>query len=246
MRWQRLLLPAIALFSLFFVAAAEYGRLDIAGANKRGFVAAIKGTIVAALKDPLSLLAKRSPGSRNPGALHLTKSGAGPHERVLSEVRERSPVPDLTPEVDNPTFTDNAAGIASSPGTPPVDFADNQVGGSPIQTAFNSPLGFPGILTGPAGFPGGAGTPPGESSSPNTPGNPGTSDIPAGGPSSPINTQSGNPGAPGQPPGVPNGPPGNVPPPATAIPEPATWVLMIFGLLAVLVAMRRIKSRRTA
>lgn len=50
------------------------------------FAEASKAVIVAAVTDPLSLFAARSPGERGEGALYSTK---GPHERVLSAVRER-------------------------------------------------------------------------------------------------------------------------------------------------------------
>ncbi|HTO40097.1 MAG TPA: PEP-CTERM sorting domain-containing protein [Rhizomicrobium sp.] len=50
------------------------------------FAETSKAVIIAALTDPLSLFAARSPGERGAGALFSTK---GPHERVLSAVRER-------------------------------------------------------------------------------------------------------------------------------------------------------------
>jgi hypothetical protein len=65
--------------------------------------------IVAALRDPMSVFAARSPGARLPGALYQTKPKLAaaprkrrrptrlvPHERVLSNVRSRSAPPAAT------------------------------------------------------------------------------------------------------------------------------------------------------
>jgi len=75
-----------------------------------------RAAFAAAVKDPLSLLAQRSPGERAPGAKHSTKppriAQAGPvvpRERVLPSVRERAP--DISP----------AAAAAPEAGLPVVD-----------------------------------------------------------------------------------------------------------------------------
>jgi hypothetical protein len=247
-----MLLLAPALLSLFFMAAAEYGRETTAGAGTGGVVAAIKSRIVAALKDPLALLAERSPGGRTPGPLHLTKPNAGPHERVLAQVRERDPAPDSTPATDDPVFAGNAPATTSFPG----DLSQGSGLSPGIPATFNTPLGFPGIGAA-AANPGGGGTLPGDPGTPSTPGDPGgltntqpgdpgIPDPPPGDPGNPTGTPPGDPGTPGAPPGDPGGPTGGTPPPTTAIPEPATWALMILGLLAVGTTMRRQERKRAA
>ena len=172
--------------------------------------------IIAALKDPLSLFADRSPGARRPGALLASKKG-GPRERVLSTVRDRPQAGDGPPAADNPIFAAAPPAFESSsdsppPGVPPAS-------GPPFS---GTPFLFPGPPRGappsgippegvpPGGIPPG-GTPPGET----PPGG-----IPPGGP------PPGGP-PPGEPP--PGGPPGTPPIP---IPEPATWTMMLLGLLA--------------
>ena len=215
-RWQRALLLVSALLSLFFVAAAEFGRSNTSGTSKEGIFAALKEHVVTALRDPIAILADRSPGRRGPGALHLTKSGAAPHERVLSQVRERPVVIDLPPAAVAPLFADNAPAVASPPGVPPEDFANGQSSGSFFPTFINTPFGFPGIAT-------------------STPNNSGDTDTPTGGADVP-------PGGTDTP-GVPGGP--DTPPPTITLPEPATWLLMILGL-AVFITMRRREGLRTA
>jgi PEP-CTERM motif len=217
-------------------------------------VSALKAKVFAALNDPFALLAERSPGSRSPGPLHLTKSSAGPHERVLAQVREREPVASV-PGVDKPVFLDNPATIASTPGVLPGGFSNAQDTGSPNPTFINTPLGFPGIPTTAGDSPSGIGM---------SPSNPGGTDTPFGipGGTDPPDTNSGgtdtsfdNPGGtdpppigPGSidsPPGSP-GTSGSTTPPIIAVPEPATWALMILGLLGVFVIVRWRKTKRTA
>ena len=165
-RWRhRLFLLALGILSLFFVAAGEFGRSSALGANRAGIVAALKGKMVAALEDPLSLLARRSPGGRGPGALHLTKSGALPHERVLSQVRQRAPAPVLVPVADTPIFAENAPDIVPPPIAAPPIILPEAAPVAPADTSlmpmFVMPLGFPGIPGGGTDIPGGPGTPPG-------------------------------------------------------------------------------------
>ena len=208
----------LALFGLLFVTAGEYGGSDAIGASK--VVAALKSRMVAALDDPLSLLAKRSPGGRGRGALQLTKSAALPHERVLSQVRQRIPAPALVPATEAPVLADNAPDIAA--GIPPAPIVTPEApGATPIEGSlmplFATPLGFP-------GSPGGA-SGPGFSDSPGGPGNPST---PPGGSDTP-----------------PGGSTTGSPSPTFTVDEPATWLLMILGL-AVLFMMRRMEISRTA
>jgi hypothetical protein len=235
-RRRRALLLAPVLLSLFFGAAAEYGLRDIRSADKEGIFPALKGIIVAALKDPFALFDERSPGSRSPGALYLTKSSTGPHERVLSQVREREPAPDLTPGADNPVFADSVPAVASPPVAVSGDLPNGQDSVSHFPSFINTPPGFPGIPAASGGSPGGTDTAPGGPGGIDTPpGNPGGTDTPPGGP-----------GGTDTPPGNRGGTPGDTPPPTIAIPEPATWALMILGLLSVLLIVRRHENRRTA
>lgn len=239
-RRQPLLLLALALLSLFFVAAGEYARSATPGAGKGGIVAALEGPVIAALQDPLALLARRSPGHRGPGALHLTKSAAGPHERVLAGVRQRDLAPDLAPAPGAPVIIDIAPDAVAAPIAAPGGGADTGPVNGSLMPALVTPVAFPGIagLPGPAAVnsagPGAApgGTTPG---GPGSPGGPGTSPGSPGGP----------PGSPGTPPGSPGGPSAGTPPPTITVREPATWLLMILGLVVLLV-MRRFEFGRTA
>src|SRR5262249_37534499 len=90
-RWARTLLLVPLLIGLFFVSIAELGHPAAGKARRSG--------IIAALADPLSLFAARSPGERGEGALLSTKPG-GPAERVLSEVRDRDPAAAGDPPAD--------------------------------------------------------------------------------------------------------------------------------------------------
>jgi PEP-CTERM motif len=123
-RWKRTLLLAPVLVGLFFVAVAEHSGLAINKMSAAG--------IIAALKDPLTLFAERSPGGRGSGALLPTKSKPGPHERVLSAVREREPPLGIPSGVDNPVFTVTPGGLATSNALPGDDpLPGDQVAGSP-------------------------------------------------------------------------------------------------------------------
>ena len=210
------------------MAAAEYGGSTTQGAGKEGIVAALRGGIATALRDPIALFAERSPGSRVPGALHLTKPGAGPHERVLSEVRERPVVLDLPPAAVEPLFADNPPEIAPHPSVLPEDTTAGEIGDSFFPTFVNSPFGFPLSPTSATDNPGGTDVPPG---------GPGSGDIPPGRPGGFITPPGGT-----DTPGSPGGP--DTPPPTIALPEPSTWLLMILGL-AVFITMRRREGRRT-
>jgi len=67
------------------VSMAETSPVAVGKASEGG-----RGGLMAALKDPLSLFAERSPGERGSGALLSTKPDK-PEERVLSTERERTP-----------------------------------------------------------------------------------------------------------------------------------------------------------
>jgi hypothetical protein len=133
---KRIGLLVLTLMSLAVVEVTK----EVSSANGKARLASIK----AALKDPLNLFAERSPGERGLGALLSTKSSRGPHERVLSEVRDRDVPTDMLPGVDTADFNpipgdppDSAIpGIATSPG--------NQPFGSSPSTPFFPGAGFPG------------------------------------------------------------------------------------------------------
>lgn len=196
-----MLAPLLA--GLFFAAVAGSGDPATGKATKAA-------AILAALKDPLSLFAERSPGGRGAGALLSTKpdklaalADPGPEERVLSQVRDRDPdfggMPALT-GLDDPAFAPDP-GVNGLPG-----------GGLPD-----------------GGFPGGGGGGPSGLFSPDF--IPGGGGPPGGGPPG-----SGPPGS--GPPGT--DPPGEgIPPVTSAVPEPATWAVMILGFFAVGAAARR-------
>jgi len=91
-----------------------------------------RAAFAAAVKDPLSLLAQRSPGERAPGAMHSTKppriAQAGPvvpRERVLPSVRERapeiSPAAAAAPEAGLPVV-EAPVEVAEAGPTPPTPF----------------------------------------------------------------------------------------------------------------------------
>jgi hypothetical protein len=243
--WRRRLAIGLALLAIAFLAVAEHARSDIADPGKRGIIAALKGRIVAALEDPLALLDERSPGRRGPGALHLTKSGARPHERVLADVRQREPGPDLAPGAEPVALVDIAPAAVAPPAAPPRDSTGIGGDGYLMPGIIGAPLGFPEF---PGAFPGGPAI---LGMLPGTAGNPGSPNAPpgtGGGPNLPPGN-TGNPDSPNSPPGNADTPPGGSPPgggsPTTiSIPEPATWLLMTLGLI-VLLAMRRPGLGRT-
>ena len=103
------------------------------GALRRGAVAIAE----EAIRDPMGLLAMRSPGSRAAGALfqtkqrHVAKRAMGPHERVLSQERAPEPAPSLAPEInlpaelaDEPPVTDGPQIVL--PGTTPTTIVTPQ------------------------------------------------------------------------------------------------------------------------
>jgi len=202
-------LLASALAGLVFVGVVEY--CDPA------FSKVAMAEIGAALEDPLTLFAERSPGGRGARVLISIK---GPHERVLSTVRERPHV--IPPGLDSFVFAAAPEAVASIPMVPP------QYDTQPLDRIFGPPpfAFFPGGI--PQGLVPGA--PP---STPILPpiGPPTGPDIP------PIIVGPPPPGTP-VPPSVPE-----TPPPVTIVlPEPATWATMILGLFAIGLR-RRVRSR---
>jgi hypothetical protein len=218
MRWKRSLLLVLALAGLFFIALAEDG----GPASSK----AITSEIIALLNDPLNLLDERSPGGRGSRVLLSIK---GPHERVLSTVREReSPIP---PVVDNPAFATPEA-VASIPMIPPEYETppSDQLIGSPSFPSFNptTPLDYPNIAAG------GAPTPNVPVAPAVSSGGAPTSQAPA----PPAGPADGTPAPSARvpPPALPGTPPT---PGITVVPEPATWTMMILGLFAIGAGVRR-------
>lgn len=208
-RLRTLLLVTLSV-GLLCLAVAEGGDSAVGKAGK--------AVIVAALQDPLSLFAQRSPGERS-GALLPIKpqrtAAAGPQERVLSTIREREPPIGLGPVEDNPVFPSGAPpaeDVLPGTGGDPGVFAGSPAGfGAPAPLApFASRVGQPG--------PGG--------------GNPGA----PGEPTPPLVED------PGTPPG--GGPPVSGPS-VSPVPEPATWAMLILGFFAVGVALRRRERTQT-
>ena len=124
-RWKRALLLAPVLAGLFAVAVVE------AGHPANGKAGGTKGGLFAALADPLSLFAERSPGGRGAGPLLSTKPGLAPEERVLSEVRERDPGPGIAPGID-PVFGVAPDGLAPGGDPPAGDPGGGPGGGDPF------------------------------------------------------------------------------------------------------------------
>lgn len=120
-RWKRAALLAPVLVGLLVVAVVEGGHPAAGKAGQSGTKAGTGG-LLAALADPLSLFAERSPGGRGAGPLLSTKPGLAPEERVLSEVRERDPGPGI-----DPVFGVAPDGLA--PGSDPA--AGDPGGGDP-------------------------------------------------------------------------------------------------------------------
>jgi hypothetical protein len=228
-----LLVPVLV--ALFFVAVAERGHP--ASGKASASPGGSHGTLMAALTDPLSLFADRSPGGRGAGPLLSTKpqrtAALAPEERVLSGIRDRDPgagAAPLPPALDDPLFA------AAAPG-----------GGGGIPGAGSSP--------GEAGLPGGGGFPGGGGPGGGGPGGGGPDAFAPFGqpfvagaePPEFIPGGAGGPDGPGAP-GGPGGvfPPGGTPgvPIASGVPEPATWAMLILGFFAVGAAMRRRARKR--
>jgi hypothetical protein len=200
-----------------FLAILGGGGATIAGGGT--------AAVAEVLKDPLSLLADRSPGSRPEGALFSTKRAKekpfNPVEMVLAGERTRPPVAEeAAPGANLADLMSNPL-LAIEPEALPLPFS------APEDAPFG-PLGGPSFVGG--GAPG-----------------PGilipVGDLPPGGsPGSPPST-----GGPGTPPDCcsPGTPPDTTPPVTPAVPEPATWVMLILGFFMVGGSLRA-SARRAA
>ena len=228
---KQVLLLVSGFVSLFFIAAFQQG--DPA----TGKVSTT--TLVAMLKDPLTLFAERSPGGRAEGALLSTKP---PKERVLSTIRDRDPAGTL-PGVDDPVV----AGVPEAAGP---------AGPAPEERVLSGEReGLPGGGGAPGGAPGGFG--PGGFGGPGFAPGPGGL-IPEPQAATFPGTPPPGPGIGDDGPGVLNPiddldptsrpPPGTNPPPdifnplpggGSPVPEPATWAMMLLGFFVIGAAIRR-------
>lgn len=130
-KWTRalFLLPTL----LIPLAVMEFGE----AVNSNSSLAAV----VSALKAPLSSLTDGSPGGRAPGALLSTKPDFAPHERVLSQTRERASA--NVPAAAELPFTDL-----------PVNQTGSQDQGGAAPSSVNTPFGNDAFSGGIFGYPG--------------------------------------------------------------------------------------------
>ncbi|HEY4275476.1 MAG TPA: PEPxxWA-CTERM sorting domain-containing protein [Rhizomicrobium sp.] len=96
------------------------------------------GGLTAALKDPLSLFADRSPGERGSGALLSTKPGK-PEERVLSSERDRAPPLGADSVPGDPAFSLAPDALANALPQPEERVLSNELDGPaiPLGNAFD-------------------------------------------------------------------------------------------------------------
>ncbi len=213
-----------------------------------------RSTLAAAFADPLSLLAKRSPGHRSPGALLSSKpqraglaaAAPPPTQRILGRVRERpAAIPPL--EGGAPVAAGDLVPLGAIPAQP--GFASGGAPGIGGVPGFGGEPGspFPGLPGGPGG---------GGPAGPTLPGSPDVPIVPVV-PVTPVVVVPVVPVSPLTPPTtdlpvtpttpvVPTGPGGPVtlPPTVSPVPEPASWVMMLFGFFALGCSMRRAGVRR--
>jgi uncharacterized membrane protein YgcG len=134
------------LVALPFAAIVPAGALIVPAVDRNG---AIAGAIAAAVANPASLFAARSPGERAPGALTQTKKvrhapkGLVPKERVLSQERIR-------PAAELPEGTPSLPVV-------PLELASLPDGGVPFVTPFVDGPDGGGIVPGGGGGIGGGG-----------------------------------------------------------------------------------------
>ncbi len=211
------------------------------------------GMIASALADPLAMLALRSPGARDAGAMFQTKQAKQPSAFVA--MPEKAPASQAAPagngvpmgdgDLDDPAPQGGLGPTAFAVLPSPNPQSAPGLALPPPDPYYGSPVGLNRPRDGSSGGPGassGGGTSsgdPGTSSGGGTSsGDPGTSS--SGG------TSSGDPGtSSGDPLSSSGGPGGSSggPPPVSAVPEPETWALMIVGMFGIGAAMRRNRRR---
>lgn len=123
-----------------------------------------RAALAAAVKDPASLFAQRSPGERAPGAMHSTKlprlasaqTLPGPRERVLPNERVREPAGPLdeVPETGLPIIDAPIEVVQSAPPAAAVPFARPFSPGMVIPGPDPGPGPGPGPGSGPGPGPG--------------------------------------------------------------------------------------------
>ncbi|MEZ5656921.1 MAG: PEPxxWA-CTERM sorting domain-containing protein [Sphingobium sp.] len=224
------------------------------------------GMIAAALADPLAMLALRSPGAREPGAMFQTKQAKAPS--VFAVLPEKAPASQAAPAGNGVPMGDgDLEDPAPQGGLGPTAFAvlpspnPQSAPGlalPPPNPYYGSPVGLNRPRDGSSGGPGASsggetssGDPGTSSGGGTSSGNPGTSSgggTSSGDPgtSSGGGTSSGDPGtSSGDPLSSSSGSGGSSggPPPVSAVPEPETWALMIVGMFGIGAAMRRNRRR---
>src|SRR5579872_6563456 len=132
MRPKHALLVMPLLIGMFFAAFSEHGDPAMGKVGRK--------IILDTAKDPLAVLAERSPGTRGTGVLHPTKLKPVPRQRVFSMVREHEPSPSLPAVMESPI-------IDSAPqtfGTIPAAIPGNDIlPGGHGDTTTPAPLFFP-------------------------------------------------------------------------------------------------------
>lgn len=160
-----------ALGTMLGTRLLQAGRAGLFGVAAMGFgftfwnTPLFNSSVAAALVDPISVLAARSPGARGAGALSQSKARLAkkasapwdqPVERVLNAVRTR---PSTVVPAETVTFAPVIGGPGDLNGVPAVEPLGD-AGGLPIGGGF--PGGFGPVIVGGGGGGGGGGTTPGE------------------------------------------------------------------------------------
>jgi hypothetical protein len=149
--WKLALVPMVPAAGLAVLTLAVFGGHD-AGA-RIAYDAIKRAALQAGLADPLRLLDERSPGGRGSGPLLSSKGG--PHERVLSQVRDRAPPDGDAGGAGAPAFAAApgpglfsalpaslpASGGGGGSGGAPFAFAARPGGIGPILSALTVPAG---------------------------------------------------------------------------------------------------------
>lgn len=129
-RWG-LVIAVAAITAVTWVSTVAVGR-DVAGEGRLAALAAM-------VRDPLSLLAMRSPGAREPGALLSSKpprdAEPAPGERVLPTTREPPPPPLLPPDGEGAGSSFDGSDLTTLSALPEADFPPVD----PLEPEFEGP-----------------------------------------------------------------------------------------------------------